>query len=128
MSAYYVNVVAISPKREDLRTAPVRALVDTGSELSWLPRESVTAIGIAAERKRVFRLADGTTMEREVGFAILEAEGYRTIDEVVFAERGDMHLLGVRTIEGFGVMVDALAHRFVATATLAVSAAPPGGG
>ncbi|MBI3276135.1 MAG: hypothetical protein HYZ66_00070, partial [Chlamydiae bacterium] len=43
-----------------------------------------------------------------------------TIDEVVFAEKGDMHLLGVRTLEGFGVMVDNIAHRFVATTTLAV--------
>ncbi|MDD2708831.1 MAG: hypothetical protein PHV34_12670 [Verrucomicrobiae bacterium] len=39
-------------------------------------------------------------------------------DEVIFAEPGDMTLLGVRTLEGFGVMVDNLAHRFVATTTL----------
>jgi len=30
-----------------------------------------------------------------------------------------MTLLGVRTLEGFGVMVDNIAHRFVATTTLA---------
>ena len=29
-----------------------------------------------------------------------------------------MTLLGVRTLEGFGVMVDNIAHRFVATTTL----------
>lgn len=29
-----------------------------------------------------------------------------------------MTLLGVRTIEGFGVMVDNIAHRFVATTTI----------
>jgi hypothetical protein len=29
-----------------------------------------------------------------------------------------MSLLGVRTIEGFGVMVDNIGHRFVATTTL----------
>jgi hypothetical protein len=32
-----------------------------------------------------------------------------------------MHLLGVRTLEGFGVMVDALAHKLVATSTLAAA-------
>ena len=53
-------------------------------------------------------------IEREVGYAILTAEGYSTIDEVVFAEDGDMTLLGVRTIEGFKVMVDNIGHRFVA--------------
>lgn len=39
-------------------------------------------------------------------------------DEVVFAEPGEMTLLGVRTLEGFGVMVDNVAHRFVATGTI----------
>jgi hypothetical protein len=29
-----------------------------------------------------------------------------------------MTLLGVRTLEGFGVMVDNIAHRFVATTTI----------
>ncbi len=57
-------------------------------------------------------------VEREVGYAILTAEGYETNDEVVFAEPGDMSLLGVRTLEGFGVMVDNIGHRFVATTTL----------
>jgi hypothetical protein len=37
---------------------------------------------------------------------------------VVFAEPSDMALLGVRTLEGFGVMVDNVAHRFVATTTI----------
>ena len=56
--------------------------------------------------------------ESPVGYAILRAENYETIDEVVFAEPGDMNHLGVRTIEGFGVMVDNIGHRFVATTTL----------
>lgn len=40
------------------------------------------------------------------------------IKYLVLAERGDMLLLGVRTIEGFGVMIDNISHRFVATTTL----------
>ena len=124
MSAYYVNLVAIDPKREETRSEPVRVMVDTGSELSWLPAEVLAATGIAPRRKRTFKLADGRTMERDVGFCILEAEGFTTIDEVVFALPGDMHLLGVRTLEGFGVMVDSLAHRLVATITLAAPIIP----
>jgi len=57
-------------------------------------------------------------VQREVGYAILRAEGFETVDEVVFADPGDLHLLGVRTLEGFGVLVDNIAHRFVATTTL----------
>jgi predicted aspartyl protease len=124
MSVYYVNLIAINPKHEEVRSAAVRVLVDTGSELSWLPAEVLTSAGIQPRRKRLFRMADGRTMDRDVGFCILESEGFVTNDEVVFAQPGDMHLLGVRTLEGFGVMVDPVAHRLVATITLAAPNSP----
>lgn len=119
---FKVNVIATNPKSEELTTPPVPALVDTGSELSWLPADLLTSAGITPRRKRVFATADQQRIEREVGYAILSAEGYATIDEVVFAEPGDMTLLGVRTLEGFGVMVDNIGHRFVATTTIVAKA------
>jgi predicted aspartyl protease len=125
MSAYYVNLIAINPKREEIRSVPVRVLVDTGSELSWLPIEVLVSTGIQPRPKRLFRMADGRTMDRDVGFCILESEGFITNDEVVFAQPGDMHLLGVRTLGGFGVTVDPLAHRLVATVTLAATTNVP---
>jgi predicted aspartyl protease len=74
--------------------------------------------GITPRRKRIFSTAAQQKIEREFGYAILSAEGYETNDEVVFAESGDMTLLGVRTLEGFGVMVDNIGNRFVATTTI----------
>jgi clan AA aspartic protease len=121
MSMFKVNVVARNPKREELETQPLAALVDTGSELTWLPADVLKSVGIMPRRKRVFATATQQKVERDVGYAILSAEGYETNDEVVFAEPGDMTLLGVRTLEGFGVMVDNIAHRFVATATIVAS-------
>ena len=121
MSSFRVNVLARNPKREELATEPVAALVDTGSELTWLPAELLRSVGIAPRRKRVFATVTQQKVERDVGYAILSAEGYETTDEVVFAEPGDMVLLGVRTLEGFGVMVDNIAHRFVATVTIVAS-------
>ena len=118
MSAFRVDVVARNPKLEELATQPLSALVDTGSELTWLPADVLQAIGIKPRRKRAFATATQQKIERDIGYAILSAEGYETTDEVVFAEPGDMTLLGVRTLEGFGVMVDNIAHRFVATTTL----------
>ena len=122
MSAFKVNVVARNPKREELSTQPIPALVDSGSELTWLPADVLASVGITPRRKRMFSTAPQQKVEREVGYAILSAEGYETNDEVVFAEPGDMTLLGVRTLEGFGVMVDNIAHRFVATTTLVATA------
>lgn len=118
MSMFKVNVTARNPKREELATQPIAALVDTGSELTWLPADVLNGIGITPRRKRIFATATQQKVERQVGYAILSAEGYETNDEVVFAEPGDLTLLGVRTLEGFGVVVDNLAHRFVATTTL----------
>ena len=119
---FRVNVTARNPKREELETQPLEALVDTGSELTWLPGKVLKGVGITPRRKRVFSRSTPEKIEREVGYAILSAEGYETNDEVVFAEPGDMTLLGVRTIEGFGVLVDNIAHRFVATSTIVAAA------
>jgi hypothetical protein len=80
-------------------------------------------------RKRNFTTATKQQVTRETGYAIISAEGFETVDEVVFAEPSDMALLGVRTLDGFGVMVDNVAHRFVATTTIVAKAfsakAPP---
>ncbi len=119
VSLFRVDLVAKNPKDEARATAPIEVLVDTGSELTWLQADLLRAIGVTARRKRRFHTATGNTVEREVGYAVLSCDGHETIDEVVLGEKGDLSLLGVRTIEGFGVMVDALGHRFVAVSTVA---------
>jgi hypothetical protein len=45
--------------------------------------------------KKRFAMANKQIIERDIGYAILTAEGYSTIDEIVFAEESDMTLLGV---------------------------------
>jgi len=122
MSLFKVNIVACNPKREESVTPAIEVLVDTGAELTWLPADLLSNAGITPRRKRTFQTATKQVIEREVGYAILRAEGYETTDEVVFALPSDLNLLGVRTLEGFGVMVDNIAHRFVATTTLVAAA------
>src|SRR4051812_43433314 len=116
MSIFNVNLTVRNPKREELASPAVPVLVDSGWELTWIPADVLKNIGITPRRKRTFTTAT-KQVEREVGYAILAAEGYETNDEVVFAEPGDMHLLGVRTLDGFGVTVDNIGHRFIATMT-----------
>jgi len=60
-------------------------------------------------------MANGQTITRAIGFAILQAAGFETVDEVVFGEPGDLQLLGSRTMGGFGAMVDARKKRLVAS-------------
>ncbi|HEY3134766.1 MAG TPA: hypothetical protein VGL29_01830 [Blastocatellia bacterium] len=118
---FKVSVVARNTKDESQVSQPTEVLVDTGSELTWLPRDLLLGINITPVRKRNFPTATKQFVTRDTGYAILSAEGFETVDEVVFAEPSDMALLGVRTIEGFGVVVDNIAHRFVATTTIVAS-------
>jgi predicted aspartyl protease len=121
MSLFRVNVVARNPKDETRETPPIEALVDTGSELTWLPADVLGQAGITPRRKRSFLTATRQTVTRDVGYAILASEGFETADEVVFAQPSDLTLLGVRTIEGFGVAVDHVGHRFVAQTSIVAS-------
>ena len=119
MSLFRVNVVAKNPKDESRATDRIDVLVDTGSELTWLPAALLLQAGVEPRRQRTFTTATGVPVSRPVGYAVLAAEGHETVDEVVFAEPGDLSLLGVRTLEGFGVAVDPLGHRLVAVSTIA---------
>jgi predicted aspartyl protease len=114
MRLYRVNVEAVNITDQQRVTPRVEAVVDSGAELTWLPSDLLAAIGVTPVRHLSFQTATGQTVQRPVGYAILRAEGYETIDEVVLAEPGDAVLLGVRTLEGFGVNVDYIGHRFVA--------------
>ena len=112
MAIFRVNLVAINPKDESKKTAPHPALVDTGSHMTWLPKQALVDIGIKPVGKKNFLTASSQKLTREYGFAILAADKYITICEVVFAEKTDQILLGVRTIEGFGVKIDNVNGRF----------------
>lgn len=96
-----------------------RALVDTGSEYTWMPAKTLEKIGVNREKKDlVFTMAKGQTITRSVGFAILRVDKHFTIDEVVFGEPGDMTLLGARTLEGLSLVVDSRKKKLVATGPL----------
>lgn len=96
-----------------------RLLVDTGSEYTWLPASELEKINIAREKKDLpFIMANGQTITRSVGFAIIRVEDHFTIDEVVFAEKGDLLLLGARTLEGLNLRVDSVRKKLVAAGPL----------
>ena len=96
-----------------------RMLVDTESEYTWAPARSLEKIGIDREKKDVlFVMANGQQVPRSVGFAIIRLDKLFTIDEVVFAERGDLLLLGARSLEGLNLTVDSRHKKLVAAGPL----------
>ena len=81
--------------------------VDTGSEYTWVPATTLQKIGVEREKKDLeFVMANGQRITRGVGFAVIRLDKYFTVDEVVFAEKGDLLLLGARTLEGLTLSVD----------------------
>jgi predicted aspartyl protease len=101
------------------RVAIPRVLVDSGSEYTSLPAATLERIGIAREKKDVeFVMANGQRVTRSVGFAIIRVEKAFTIDEVVFAEKGDLLLLGARSLEGLNLAVDPRRKKLVAAGPL----------
>ena len=99
-------------RRGDVRDLP-ETLVDTGSEYSWIPRDLLESLGVGVDRALRFRTADGRVVHRVMGYAIVHAGGTRTSDEVVFAEPGDMVLLGAHTLEGLNLRIDLKAKQLV---------------
>jgi predicted aspartyl protease len=96
-----------------------QVLVDTGSEYTWVPEKVLEQLGIVREKKDLhFVMANGEIVTRSVGFAILYVEDAFTIDEVVFAEPGDLLLLGARTLEGLNLTVDSRLKKLVAAGPL----------
>ena len=93
--------------------------MDTGSEHTWIPAARLEKIGVKREKKDVqFIMANGEVITRSVGFAVLRAAHHFTIDEVVFAEAGDLALLGARTLEGLNLTVDSARKKLVASGPL----------
>ena len=69
-------------------------------------------------------MANGQHITRSVGFAIIRLDKYFTIDGVVFAQPGDLSLLGARTLEGLNLTVDPRRKKLVAAGPLPAATAP----
>jgi len=115
MGTFYVGALIQSHIDRKKSARIPKLLVDTGSEHTWLPEAILDKIGLKREKKDVsFVMANGTVVTRSVGFAVIRVDKYFTIDEVVFAEKGDLVLLGARTLEGLNLVVSPTRRRLVA--------------
>src|SRR5688572_6387986 len=106
MGIFRTSISIASLTSPDRRRQMDNVMVDTGSEYNWIPRDILADLAIEPDRVDRFETADGRILEREVGLALLYAVGRRTATHVVFAEPGDLVLLGAIGLEGLNVRVD----------------------
>lgn len=123
MGSFRTDIELENPAQAGARRAVSALLVDTGSELTWVPAEVLESLGVPRFKLLRFRQATGTIVERWTGPAVVYGAGTRTIDEVVFGQPGDLALLGSRTLEGLNVVVDPVNKRLVDAGAMPAAAA-----
>lgn len=125
MGAFYLDCEIVNIRQPGKTVVVPKLLVDSGSEFTWIPESALQRVGVRVVKKDLhFIMANGQRVTRSIGYAIVRAAGFETVDEVVFGQAGDLALLGARTLEGFGASVDARHKRLVAAGPFV--AAPSG--
>jgi predicted aspartyl protease len=123
MGTFRIDIAVEHAAHRGKRVNIEAVLVDTGSEFTWIPTPVLEQLGVERERTQRFLIADGRVRERSIGIAIVHAEGTLTPDWVVFAEPGDMTLLGAHSLEGLNLRVDPAARRLVPAGPIITAAA-----
>lgn len=113
MGTFRTDVEVENPAEHGARATIANVLVDTGAELSWFPVSILESLGIRRSRVVSFRQATGAVVDRWTGVAVVHAAGVSAGDQVVFAEPGDLNLLGARSLEGLNLVVDPVRKRLV---------------
>jgi clan AA aspartic protease len=84
----------------------LEALVDSGATYTWVPKDVLARIGIQPEERRTFVLADGREAEYDVAWVRVAINGRTQPSLCIFGEPGTEPLLGVFTLEAFGLGID----------------------
>jgi len=105
-----MGITAISATITSLNDPKIKVtekfLVDTGAAYTVVPYNLSKKLGLKPVKTQEFVLADGTSVKRKLGHAMVEINGDKTPTIVVLGEKGDSALIGVLTLEGMGLMVD----------------------
>jgi predicted aspartyl protease len=126
MGLFHIGCRILNPACLSKSVAVSRLMVDTGAEATWVDAEVLNQIGIQPRKKDLqFQMANGQIITRSVGYAVLKVDQAETVDEVVFAQKGDLQLLGARALEGLNLKVDSRSKKLVAAGPVIVAAAVP---
>ncbi len=111
MGVFSVPIEVGDPEGE--RFERVEAVVDTGASYTQLPASMLRRLGVKADEKRTFVMADGRREQSDIGQTWARLNGIPRMIMVVFAEEGTQPLIGAVTLEEFGLGIDPVAQRLV---------------
>ena len=105
MGIIYVKGI-VSNLTKDAEPFEADFLVDTGAIDCMAPRDRLVQAGIRPETKSMYELANGESVEYEVGYARITFHGTETVAPIVFGPSDTQAILGVVALESAGFTVD----------------------
>jgi clan AA aspartic protease len=103
----YVDVDVIGGKG----VGRFRALVDTGATYTVVPRRVAEELGITSTGKRVKVVTAKGKAVPEEGIAVIRLMGEGRTNVVLISDEIEQLLIGVTTLESFGLRVDPITGR-----------------
>lgn len=113
MGIFRTNVEVAAIHDTTVKRTLTDVMVDTGSEYNWVPADILQDLGVTPVRVDRFETADGRILERDVGFAVLFTAARSGPAVVVFANPGDLVLLGAHGLEGMNLRIDLVRRELV---------------
>jgi len=100
-------------------------MVDAGAESTWIDAAVLEGIEIEPRKKDLqFQLANGQSVTRSVGYAVLRVDKAETVDEVVFAN-GAICNCSARALVGLNLQLDSRRRRLVAAGPIVTATVVP---
>jgi len=102
----YVEYLLDKRKLEDVRSAEVEALVDTGATFPALPNDKVKELGLPAIGEHPAETAEGTRKVKLAAHAIVRIEDRISEAPVMIRPESTTPLIGLVALEQMGYKVD----------------------
>ena len=117
MGIFYVDAEIGDP--QGTRYETVRVLVDCGATHTALPKSVLERLGVVPETTRPFKIADGSDIERPVGYTRMRLGGESIVTPVAFCNDGEPALLGAVSLEILGLGIDPVNSRLISVLNMA---------
>ena len=112
-AAAMAGIVQMEAAGPDGASVTLDALVDTGATYTLAPASVLRRLGVEPIGRQTFHVADGSRVEREIGWLLVRIGGEERPTVVVFGDEGADALIGAVTLEEFGLGVDPVGRRLV---------------
>ena len=121
METFRITVEIADPLGQHFEA--VEMLVDTGATFTKAPRDLLERLGVPVESTYTAEFADGSSVERTRGRAVIRLDGREFPTPVTFGEEGEQNLLGAMALADAMLAVDPHSRRLIPVDALEMTSA-----